>query len=538
MAAFEYTSKQLEVMRSLKTADNILIGGAKGGGKSQLVICAMAFDVVEMYSRSEAKKMGIDYEGSGYHVAVLDGEPHYFKYLIDYPDYFGVFVRRTESALISSTVKLAKQIYKEVGGVWIKSEMLFRFPSGAEIVFKAVNKPDHLDWFQGPPVHRLAIEELTQFTEEEVDFMESCCRAPSTSMIKAKRLHSTNPGGRGHTWVKKKYFDVCRPVKVGEPEYLERFDLWWQSMKMGEVANIHGERRLFIPMFVFDNPYIQDDYIFNLLNKNELLRQMYLFGNWDVYVGQFFGEWDERFHVLSEREFFGSSSYDDLPEKRLAFDWSEYRLYVSNDYGFAKEGPWACGFYAVHNETDDIIKFGEIVESGLTIWQQLQRTKEVLNRDYGLDLEKDFEAVIADPQSYWRRRDTADGEFWTFASVYEADGIYLTAGLNDRAAGAGAFAEAIRIRETGKPQYRVLDCCEYTIETIPELPPDKNNPNMVDTKVKDHAYDADRYFLMVLRGDAVSSGKETRRDRFGVQKLFEHYANSQFGGTGKSWKCA
>jgi len=309
-------------------------------------------------------------------------------------------------------------------------------------------------------------------------------------------------------------------------------------MDPGEVVSVKGEKILFIPMFVFDNPYIKDAYIYNLLNKGEILKQMYLFGNWDVYIGEFFKSWNEAYHVGSELKFFKAEDYEDLAAKKLDFEWSDYRLYVSNDYGFNVKGPWACGFYAVHNETDNITKFGEIVESGLTIWEQLERTKSVLMHEYGLDLEQDFEAIIADPQSYWRRRDTKEGEFWTFASVYEEGGVFLTAGLNDREAGAQAFADALRLRESGKPKLVFLDCCEYSIETIPALPPDKNNPNVVDTKTKDHAYDADRYFLMVFRGEPTDDERTKRKDRFKVKQLMESYSRSQFGGEGKSWKAA
>jgi len=183
-AAFEYTPKQKVVMQMIKQADNILIGGAKGGGKSEVVISSMAFDTPEIYNSTEARKQGIDKDNL-YRVANINGEVHYFKYLIDYPEFFGVFVRRTERALTLATVKLAKTLYGRVGGVYNKSEMLFSFPSGAEIAFIAVNKPNHLDWFQGPPVMRLSIEELTQFTEEEVDEMESCCRS-THPFIRAK----------------------------------------------------------------------------------------------------------------------------------------------------------------------------------------------------------------------------------------------------------------------------------------------------------------------------------------------------------------
>jgi hypothetical protein len=384
-------------------------------------------------------------------------------------------------------------------------------------------------------MHRLGIEELTQFSAEEVDEMESCCRS-SHDFIRAMKIYTTNPGKRGHKWVKEKFIDPCKALPDGDPRYLEQYDLTFQPLKSNKPhVTASGETFVFIPSLVFDNEHLSEkdeNYVRNLMNKNEILRRMWLFGDWDVFAGQFFDIWDERVHMMDEKEFYKANSEVDLIGKRMRYDWSDYRLYCSNDYGFAESSAWACGFYAVDMD-NDVYKIGEIVRSGLTITEQARETKKFLKKRYSLDI-NDFEMVIADPKSYWQRQDKGT-EFWTFERAYQDEGITLTKGINDREAGAMAVMELLYIRKSGLPQMRVLSCCEDTCQSIPLLPASKKNPNDVDTTVFDHPYDETRYFAMMIRGDSPKD--EKKKKRTWRDKMRERMTGV-YEGRPKSWKAA
>src|SRR5690554_1335062 len=195
----DFQPKQKEAIEVVNI-DTLLLGGARGGGKSYALVCKMALEIVEWYSEVEIKRLKIDVS-QGFRVTSANDDyeqTYYYKYLIDYPDYFGVIVRRTEPALLAQTQKECKKVYPLLGGVWSNGQ--WTFPSGAMIMFRPCQRPEHLDWFQGQNVHRLAIEELTQFDQWEVEEMESCCRS-SHKHIKAMKVYTTNPGKRGHVWV-------------------------------------------------------------------------------------------------------------------------------------------------------------------------------------------------------------------------------------------------------------------------------------------------------------------------------------------------
>lgn len=520
--------------------DTVVTGGARGGGKSLGVAAKMALDVCECYTEAEAKalKLNLSEFRSTKNDPEFDGI-YYYKYLIDYPDYLGVMVRRTESALLSNTKRECDKVFPGVGGVYTNKK--YTFPSGAVILFRPCRRMEDLDWFQGQNIYRLAIEELTQFDQWEVDEMESGVRSPNPH-IKAMKIYSTNPGKRGHKWVKEKFIDTCPALADGDPIYLPEYDLTYQPLKPNKPSiSKSGEEYLFIPSLVFDNKYLSvndKNYVRNMMSKNEILKRMWLFGDWDVFAGQFFSMWDENKHIIDELEFYGAHDQADLIIKRRDFDWSDWRLYLSNDYGFAERAAWACGAYAVHDDTNDIIKFSEIVESGLSIKQQARRTKEHFKNIYNLTID-DFEMVIADPKSYWQRQDKGE-DFWTFAEAYREEDIFLTKGINDRQPGAMAMIEALYLREDGTPRMRFLSNCTEATSSIPNLPADKHNLNDVDTTVFDHPYDENRYFLMVLIGDSFLETKVNVKDdwRNTVREARKQSMLGVYEGMPKSWKSA
>ncbi|MBC8527730.1 MAG: hypothetical protein H8D22_12915 [Candidatus Cloacimonetes bacterium] len=472
------------------------------------IACKMALDIVEWYSEAQVRRN--KYDIRGFRTCRKEGVLYYYKMLIDYPHYRGVCVRRTEPELMANTKVECDKIYPQFGGKWDVQGRKYKFPSGAEIFLRPCHKEEHLGYFQGPNFHRLWIGELTQFPENWVDKIEFCCRSPKNDVIEARHVYDTNPGGIGHNYVKRKYIDKCRPVKDGAPIYIKKFDIYYQKMKPNKIYKTRtGETYLFIPALIFENSHVEDSYIQKLLNKNEILKQMWLYGNWDAFLGQFFDMWDQEMHVISEKEFFNATDNVDLIIKKRDFDWSDYRLYRSFDYGY--KAPWACGAYAVHNRTNDIVKFAEIVKTNLTALEQARLTKKFFLEHYGLRND-DFEMNLADPKSFWKRADTGD-EFIMPVKFYRDEGIILMgwdSSPGSRVQGAMITAEALRIREDGTPRLTFLSNCEYNIETIPNLPSDKNHLDDVDTKAEDHAFDELKGFLMMIIGQVTQKTKKKK----------------------------
>ncbi len=487
-------------------ADTTIVGGARGGGKTWVCICKMALDVCELYPEV---KMLREKKDRGEYRVFEDGDVKYFyKMLIDYSFYQGCCVRRTEPELSANTLTEQRKIYPQFGGRWIKAERLWEFPSGARIFNRPCHRDEDLNYFQGQNFQRVYIGELTHFTLDYVEEIESSCRSPYPDLIPKRLLYDCNPGKIGHRWVKEKFIDTCPPVRDGAKVYFGEYDLWYQSMKPGDVYKTkEGETFYFVPSTVFDNKYLSEydkKYVRNLLSKNRILREMWLFGRWDIFSGQYFDMWDESKHVLDEKVFYGARDGVELIEKKRHFDWSDYRLYRSFDYGF--KAPWVAGLYAVHNITGDIVKFGEIYEKGLTSSQQARECKLYCATEFSLGND-DFEMNFADPKSFWKRHDTGD-EFVRPKDYYDQEGIFLIEGNNDRIQGAMMVAECLRPRKDGIPRIRFLNNCINTIDSIPNLPVDKNKPEDVDTKADDHCFDELKYFLTHILIEDIEAPKK------------------------------
>jgi hypothetical protein len=511
-----YNPKQAILMNA--EYDIIVYGGARGGGKTFAVSGNKSIlHVREEYTEEEMQELGID--PSGWRVTKRDGTKIFYKVSIDYPHYRCVIVRHLEMELLATVKVECDKVFPKFGGRWIGNMMKYVFPSGCEVLLKYCNDEKALDFFKSANFHMLIVEELTTFKEEWIEVMEGGIRS-TDPILKAMKIYTTNPGGLGHSWVKKKFIDKCRPLPDGDPVMakIDDIEIIYQPLKPNKPAKTKaGESIYFIPSLVFDNPYLVDNdkaYIKNLNAKNEILRKMWLLGDWTVFAGQFFDFFDYNIHVVEEEIFFGSCAEDkgDLIRKRMDFDWSHYRLFRSYDYGYGEGSAWSCGAYALHKYNGDIYKFAEIVLPKLTARQQAKMTNEYFLNVYNLKPEH-FEREIADPKSFWSNLDQG-AEFRTAWDEYKDEGIILVAGKNDRQQGAMAMLEALKINPDGSVRFRYLSNCWQSIEGIVNLPSDPKNPNDVDTHAFDHTYDSDRYFVMAIneefREPDVESGKSWR----------------------------
>ena len=56
--------------------------------------------------------------------------------------------------------------------------------------------------------------------------------------------------------------------------------------------------------------------------------------------------------------------------------------------------------------------------------------------------------------------------------------------------------EYLRIQPSGRPRLQIFNSCPNLIKELQNIPLDNSNPEDVDTKAQDHAYDALRYLIM------------------------------------------
>ncbi len=186
----------------------------------------------------------------------------------DVPGYAGILFRRKltdlklpDSILNRATKWLAPWIQrKEVR--WVGGEHTFYFKSGASLTFGYLDSQLDRYRYQSAQFQFVGFDEATQIPEPDLTYLFS--RLRKTKELKGIPLRyrlATNPGGVSHQFIKKR-FDIHRCPETGEFK--------------GHVKN-----KPFIPAFVPDNPFLDEQYYDMLDQLSPVERARLKEGDWD-----------------------------------------------------------------------------------------------------------------------------------------------------------------------------------------------------------------------------------------------------------------
>lgn len=225
------TPKQSEFLSA--SDDEVLFGGAAGGGKSDAII--------------------IDALGAGFGGY---GNPRYRALLI----------RRTFPQL-RELIDRSRIIYPAVdpGATYKEADKEWQFSSGAKLVFGYCERDADVYQYQGFEFQWIGLDELGHFPTPFIyEYLTSRLRSPDKGLRCYMRA-TCNPGPK---WIMQR-FGIS---KSGQPSTVE--------------IEVEGKkfRRRFIPSFLSDNEHLDGTgYRERLLQLPEAERQMLLEGRWDVF---------------------------------------------------------------------------------------------------------------------------------------------------------------------------------------------------------------------------------------------------------------
>ena len=457
-----FNDKQIEAELAVKDYKYILYGGAMGGGKSYWLRWMLIKMLLLYYQK---------YNMRGVRAAL---------FCEDYPSLHDRHVTRI------------KYEFPHWLGEYKAGEKEFVLNSQYGDGVIALRNLDDPSKYASSEFATEAVDELTKNQKAVFDDLRTRLRWKGIPDVKF--LAGTNPGSIGHAWVKKKWMD-------GEHEANEK----------------EGHLFKYIRATAEDNRMnLDDSYFSQLEGLPEEKRKAYLMGDWNLFAGQFFSEWNEDIHVMDPFK---------IPET-----WRKFGAY---DHGRAK--PASFGWYALDYDSN-IYKYREFYinkEDGSSRWEADQIAREIskINTQAGDYLEY----VVADSSIF-----ANTGQAETIAEILMKNGvgksgtlipmlIPCTKGADSRVNGWAIMHQYLYHDFRTPPKLKFFRNCQDSIRTIPtlvyrEMRAGKavGNPEDLDSDGEDHAADECRYFLQTLREKKSKPPKtyeEKRMDEFKKKKF-------------------
>lgn len=404
-------AKQAEFLEA--TTRYVGFGGARGGGKSWAI-------------RIKATMLGLNFAG----IRML-------------------LLRKTYPELKENHILPLMQMligmasYKEV-------DKAFTFTNGSRLKLGYLSCDADVLQYQGQEYDVIFLDEATHFTEFMFKMLTASLRGANKF---PKRFYITcNPGGIGHNWVKRLFITRDYAPTENSNDYT------------------------FIQSKVYDNKILMEndpDYVKMLENLPETQRKAWLEGDWEIFDGQYFPEWNYEIHTCAPFEIPGN--------------WD---VYTTMDYGL----DMLAHHWIAVDPKNNVYVIKELCAKGKIVSEAVDEIKK-------RETEKIYARIA--PPDLWNTQ-TSTGK--STAILFNEAGLMLQKANNDRVAGWLSLRELLKIRDilledgttVKKSRLKVFRNCKNLIESMPALQFDDKNPNDAAKEPHEitHSPDSLRYFAI------------------------------------------
>lgn len=344
------------------------------------------------------------------------------------------------------------------------TDKLLVFPNGSTIKFMYCDNEKALGRWQGNECDWLFIDEATQFDEDTFKKMCACIRGVNDI---PKRCYLTcNPDNIGLQWVKRLFIDRNFKPNENPDDYS-----FIQSLVQDNVALMKS------------NP----DYVRHLEALPTAIREAWLNGKWDSYIGQFFSEF------TNNPDGYFNRKYTHVIEPFIIpLGWKIYRSF---DWGYAK--PFSVGWWALDYDN----RLYRIYE-----WYGCRKNEANEGLKYTADEVFKYVHYLETtlPQLKGRKiYGVADPAIWNKGTGYSVNdfamqnGVYFEKGDNNRIQGWLQCHYRLAFDENGYPMVYIFKNCKDFIRTIPLQMYDEKKPEDCDSSLEDHIADEFRYMCMM-----------------------------------------
>lgn len=376
------------------------------------------------------------------------------------PGFKGLILRRNLPDLRRTHARDCAMEAAQIGAVWranANGAGEVHYPNGSLLELGHCQHEHDVSIYLSAEYDAIGFDELVTFTEFQYVMLRSRCRTTIPGLT-PRVMAGSNPGGPQALWVKRRWID--------------------QDLTLDDDPEYTPEDYAYIPATIKDNPHLnQADYEKTLRSLPPELRKAYLDGSWDIFMGQFFSEFDKAVHV------------QDVP-------WMPPHMLrmCGLDWGFANEG--VC-LWGVISPDGQLIIEDEYVFNGPRKNKQIaaEVAQEIARRNQERGIR--VRATYADPAMFAPMGHVGE----TMAETFARNGVPLVEANNDRVNGWARLRAWFRpmpksaIEPTERPWMLIHPRCSYLIRTLPQLVMDEGHPEDVDTSGPDHGGDCLRYLV-------------------------------------------
>lgn len=413
--------------RACDTADGpseIGYGGARGGGKSHWLLAQIGVDDCQRA-----------------------------------PGIKALILRKVGKANQENFEDLRRRLLMGIPHKYAQNRGTLTFDNGSFIVLGHFQAEKDIDKYLGLEYDVIGVEEATTLTQKKYERISTCNRT-SRPEWRPRMYSTTNPGGVGHAWYKRRFITPQRRHEECETR--------------------------FIPATVRDNRFLDQGYEAKLERLTGWEREAWLNGDWDILAGQFFTNW---------RETYRGQPHHVIPNREVPPHW---RKWAALDYGFTHYT--VCYLFAEDGD-GNVYVVDEHAERRWLPARHAPAIHAMLAR-HGLTV-KDLSIFVAGHDVFDKGNDE-QGK--TTAETYADLGIKLERANINRINGASEILTRLGDTEVSPPippRVFVFERCVRLIECLPDCQHDPHRPEDVlkwdtddDGNGGDDPYDCFRYGLM------------------------------------------
>jgi phage terminase large subunit len=382
-----------------------------------------------------------------------------------YPKVDTLLLRRTYPELEESLLKeFRRNVPREFYKAYNDQKHIVTWHNGSKTRFGYCRAENDVYQYQGGEYLFIGLDELTFFTLKQWQFLSSRNRCPVLGTV-ACMAGATNPGNIGHAWVKALWIDKKAPAGYERPDLYkpEEYD--------------------FIRARLADNPIYANDeaYKAKLLSLPSNWRKAFMDGDWSVFAGQYFDNFDQARHT-------------ERVESIKRESW--WPSWISIDWGF--EHPSAVYWHTKAPATREhpngqVITYRELVKNRLSP----KKLGEEVAAACGPN--EKITDVFLSPDAFAHR--TAEASIAEqLGEVFAACGLPRPGPADDDRIGGWMFMYQLLEQD----RWVIADNCRALIECLPGLVRDEKRVEDIAKVDGDDPADGARYGLSHMKREIIN----------------------------------